>query len=123
MNCIRCFTLFILILIVSLGYSQCPKLIDGDGVATANPIWKQCNGAGYTLFIETNQKSGAYTINWGDGTSGEYSTVPIGGFQHVYDYIDGGQSSFDVSLSVTGPGGTTIKHSNGYVQFQLIANP
>ena len=85
MNSIRYFILSIFILIASLGFAQCPMIIDGNGTASASPIWKQCNGTGYTLFIQTNQNTGAYTINWGDGnTSSGASLNPPATLSHVY---------------------------------------
>jgi gliding motility-associated-like protein len=67
-------------------HAQCPRLLDGNGNFSANPVWVHCNGTGYTLYIQTNQATGAYTINWGDGspvTSGA-SLTPPATVSHTY---------------------------------------
>ncbi|MCB0480323.1 MAG: PKD domain-containing protein [Flavobacteriales bacterium] len=71
---------------LSLGsYAQCPRIIDGNGVASTNPRWVHCAGTGYTLFIQTNINVGAYTIDWGDGnTTNGASLIPPATVSHTY---------------------------------------
>ena len=74
---------FLCLSMISLG--QCPRIIDGNGVASANPQWVHCAGTAYTLFIQTNIPVGAYTIDWGDGTtSSGASLTPPATVSHAY---------------------------------------
>ena len=101
-NSFRWFLFSFLLLATALGYAQCPMLIDGNGVASANPVWKQCNGAGYTLFIQTNQNTGAYTINWGDGnTSSGASLNPPATLSHAYPAT---LRNYTITFTETGTG-------------------
>ncbi|MDB9725671.1 PKD domain-containing protein, partial [Salibacteraceae bacterium] len=77
--------LSLFIFLSSIGYSQCAKLLDGNSAASNKPIWTHCDGSAYTLYIQTNQSTGAYTINWGDGdTSAGASLNPPSTISHKY---------------------------------------
>ncbi|UTW61223.1 PKD domain-containing protein [bacterium SCSIO 12741] len=82
--------------------AQCPQIIDGNGAASNAPIWAHCNGTGYTLFIQTNQATGAYTIDWGDGnTSAGASLVPPATISHTYPAT---LRNYNVVFTETGTG-------------------
>lgn len=65
--------------------AQC-ELFDGNGVMNANPEWVSCNGADFTLFIQSNTTFGAYTIDWGDGSpvTAGVGLAPPNFVSHVY---------------------------------------
>lgn len=49
--------------------AQCPELFDSEGNPSAAPQWISCSGGNFTLVIGSTTPTGAYTINWGDGSS------------------------------------------------------
>jgi gliding motility-associated-like protein len=48
--------------------AQCPTLIDGTGNPSSNPYWVSCTGSSFTLFLQSQNSVGPYTVNWGDGS-------------------------------------------------------
>ncbi len=86
MTALRLVFVSLLILVIQTNTkAQCPQIIDGNGAASNTPRWVHCNGTAYTLFIQTNQATGAYTINWGDGTtSSGASLTPPATISHAY---------------------------------------
>ncbi|RMG81767.1 MAG: hypothetical protein D6707_04195, partial [Bacteroidetes bacterium] len=67
--------------------AQCPQLIDGQGNPSSNPYWiAPCDGNDYTLFIQSNDNIGAYTVDWGDGSPLESgsSLIPPAFVSHTY---------------------------------------
>jgi len=84
--------LIVLFLIIFFGvqknyvFSQCPQLYDGTGTLSSNPYWIDCVPGDYTLFIQSNQNIGPYTVDWGDGSpvSTGSSLVPPASVDHIY---------------------------------------
>ncbi|HMN04821.1 MAG TPA: PKD domain-containing protein [Flavobacteriales bacterium] len=67
-------------------HAQCPELFDSNGDPSPVPRWVSCSGGNFTLLIASPNPTGAYTIDWGDGTppmSGA-SLVPPQTVTHVY---------------------------------------
>ena len=95
---------YLLVFVQVNSYAQCPQIIDGNGDTSATPRWVHCNGTAYTLFIQTNQATGAYTINWGDGTtSSGASLVPPATISHAYPAT---LQNYTVTFSEPGKGCT-----------------
>ena len=76
--------------ILSLGFTlgaraQC-GVYDFYGAVSQNPVWYSCNGASYTLNIQSPNNIGNWTINWGDGSPGQSGTslVPPNAISHTY---------------------------------------
>ncbi|MBL7936249.1 MAG: PKD domain-containing protein, partial [Bacteroidia bacterium] len=83
-------TLYILLLLISskLVTAQCPQIYDYLGNLVTKPYFIDCQGTGtYNMNISSNTSWGAYTINWGDGTSntsgGTYTANSL--INHVYN--------------------------------------
>jgi len=62
-----------LLMIVALVFSQdaksqCPNILDGGGLPSANPVWVTCSGLDFNLFIQSVDTLFAYSIDWGDGS-------------------------------------------------------
>lgn len=73
-------------IIPALASAQCPLLFNSDGVPSSAPTWISCSGGNFTLVIASSTPTGAYTINWGDGSpnmSGA-SLVPPQTVTHIY---------------------------------------
>lgn len=95
---------FVLLLISLSSFAQCPRLLDGNGVASNNPVWIHCNGTPYTLYIQTNQPTGAYTINWGDGNSSAGASLnPPATISHNYPAT---LQNYTITFTETGSGCT-----------------
>lgn len=63
------------LLLLALGLSatlasqaQCPQLYASDGNPSGAPVWISCSGGNFTLVVASPAPTGAYTIDWGDGT-------------------------------------------------------
>lgn len=65
------FTVVLLALFVSatIASGQCPQLFNFNGVPSSTPMWYSCNGASYSLNLQSPNNWGAYSINWGDGSA------------------------------------------------------
>ena len=66
--------------------AQCPQLYDYNGVPSTAPYWYSCSGNNYTLPVASPAATGAYTIDWGDGSPVQNgpALVPPGSISHVY---------------------------------------
>ncbi|MCC6841196.1 MAG: PKD domain-containing protein [Flavobacteriales bacterium] len=66
--------------------AQCPELFNSDGVPSGAPTWISCSGGNFTLVIASPTPTGAYTIDWGDGspTISGASLVPPQTVTHIY---------------------------------------
>ena len=58
----------LLSLLAGDAFAQCPMLIDGSGNPSQNPYWVSCTGGNYTLFLQSQNTIGPYTVDFGDGT-------------------------------------------------------
>ncbi len=67
-------------------FSQCPQLYDGQGNPSSNPYWISCTGGDYTLFIQSPNIIGPWTIDWGDGSpvSNGPNLIPPNFVSHTY---------------------------------------
>ena len=66
--------------------AQCTQLFDSNGDPSDAPVWISCSGNNFTLIIGSPTATGAYTIDWGDGSalqSGAGLTPPQT-VSHVY---------------------------------------
>ncbi|MBC7695028.1 MAG: PKD domain-containing protein [Burkholderiales bacterium] len=84
----RIFYIFTLVLLSKLSSAQCPQIYDYLGNLVNKPYFIDCQGTGsYNMNFASNVGWGAYTINWGDGTSttssGSYSANSL--INHVYN--------------------------------------
>lgn len=82
--------LYILLLLISskLVNAQCPQIYDYLGTLSNHPLFIDCQGTGtYNMNVSSNTNWGAYTINWGDGTSntsnGSYTANSL--INHIYN--------------------------------------
>lgn len=66
--------------------AQCPQLFDSQGIPSDTPIWISCSGSSYTLLIASPAGTGAYSINWGDGSPSQSGAglAPNQTVSHVY---------------------------------------
>jgi gliding motility-associated-like protein len=66
--------------------AQCPQLFDSQGIPSDTPVWISCSGMNFTLLVASPTGSGAYTIDWGDGspTISGGSLAPNQTVSHVY---------------------------------------
>jgi len=51
-----------------LAGAQCPQLFDSNGNPSGAPHWISCSGGNFTLVVASPSPTGAYTIDWGDGS-------------------------------------------------------
>lgn len=97
------FVLFVgLGLITPFANAQCPILNDGFGSPDPNPYFVSCSGGDYTIFIQSDDTIGTYTIDWGDGSATTSGTgiIPPNYVSHTYAAtID----TFVVTLTTTNP--------------------
>lgn len=56
------------LLMVDKAAGQCPELYDSNGDLSGAPHWISCSGGNFTLVVASPTPTGAYTIDWGDGT-------------------------------------------------------
>ena len=66
--------------------AQCPQLFDSQGIPSDAPVWISCSGSNFTLLIASPTGTGAYTIDWGDGSPAQSgaSLAPNQTVSHVY---------------------------------------
>lgn len=66
--------------------AQCPQLFDSQGIPSDTPVWISCSGSSFTLLVASPTGSGAYTIDWGDGSPPQSgaSLAPNQSVSHVY---------------------------------------
>ncbi|MBU0488481.1 MAG: PKD domain-containing protein [Bacteroidetes bacterium] len=91
------------IFLFSGGYAQCPEYYDGGGTLSANPYWIHCTGGDYTIFVQSDQAIGPYTIDWGDGSPPDAGAgfAPPAFVGHTYtDVVD----TFVVTITETSSG-------------------
>ncbi len=67
-------------------FSQCPVLLDGTGNPSATPYWIGCSGGNFTIFVQSNNAIGSYSIDFGDGSpAATGASLPAGNFvSHTY---------------------------------------
>lgn len=63
-----------ILLYLSLGFAlvtqaQCPHVYDFYGQVNDNPYWYSCSGNNFAFNLSTPSTWGAFSIDWGDGTS------------------------------------------------------
>jgi len=80
----------VLALSPSLGLAQCGTLLDGDGVASADPVYFECNdGSGtFEFWPLTDGTWTNLTVDWGDGSASEFFAEwsDLVAISHVYTY-------------------------------------
>ncbi|MCB0802262.1 MAG: PKD domain-containing protein, partial [Flavobacteriales bacterium] len=120
----KIFSFFILLIGCNTVYSQCFQVADGNGVMSSNPYFVSCTPGGFTVFIQTDQTIGPYTIDWGDGTlnaSGP-SLVPPAIEQHTYAATT---DTFNLVITNTADGcvvnGVVVLERNPLASIQLPA--
>lgn len=66
--------------------AQCPQLFDGSGNPSSTPVYLNCSGGPYTVFIQSPNNIGTYTIDWGDGSPADngVSLIPPAFVSHNY---------------------------------------
>ncbi len=98
MKRIATWILFANFLFASNALAQCPQINDGFGVPQDNPYFISCTGGDFTIFIQSNDTLGNYSIDWGDGsplTTGP-GLVPPNFITHLYSAtID----TFNISIT------------------------
>ena len=75
-------------------WAQCGTLLDGDGVATADPVYFECNddNTPFEFFPLTQGTWTNVTVNWGDGSAPEFFAVwdNLNAISHTYAYQEHG---------------------------------
>ncbi|MEO7079927.1 MAG: hypothetical protein ABIY71_00320, partial [Flavobacteriales bacterium] len=73
-------------LIPFLSFGQCPRLFNSNGDPSDAPVWISCSGGNFTLVVGSPTPTGAYTIDWGDGSPGQSGAglTPPQTVSHVY---------------------------------------
>lgn len=67
--------------------AQCTfRVLDGNGVASDNPLFVSCTPGTYTIFIQTDATIGPYAISWGDGSTDSTGATltTAGNVAHTY---------------------------------------
>ncbi|MBK9058798.1 MAG: PKD domain-containing protein [Flavobacteriales bacterium] len=66
--------------------AQCPQLFDSQGNPSDAPVWISCSGGNFTLLVASSTATGAYTIDWGDGSAVQSGAglAPPQTVSHVY---------------------------------------
>lgn len=80
------FVVGLLSLLTSETKGQCPTINDGFGIPQAEPYFISCSGGSNTIFIQSNDSIGSYSIDWGDGSplSAGAQLVPPNYVTHTY---------------------------------------
>ncbi|MBL4657794.1 MAG: PKD domain-containing protein, partial [Flavobacteriales bacterium] len=52
----------------STSRAQCPNILDGGGLPSANPVWVSCSGLDFNLFVQPVDTLFSYSIDWGDAS-------------------------------------------------------
>lgn len=104
-------------------YAQCFRVTDGNGVFSNNPYFVTCTPGSYTVFVQTDQALGPYTIDWGDGTnSSGASLIPPALEQHTYAAAT---DTFNLVITNTADGcvvnGVVVLERNPLASIQLPA--
>lgn len=73
-------------LLPQLAVAQCPQLFDTNGDPSDAPEWISCSGGNFTLVVGSPTPTGAYTIDWGDGSPAQSGAGlnPPQTVSHVY---------------------------------------
>lgn len=84
----RLLYIFYFILFAKFAQAACPQIYDYLGNLSSRPYFVSCTGAAsYNMNFSSNSNWGAYTINWGDGTSdnigGAYAANTL--INHTYN--------------------------------------
>ncbi|MDG1260364.1 MAG: PKD domain-containing protein [Flavobacteriales bacterium] len=66
--------LFVMLLLPTLVFGQCPEVFDFNGNVVATPYWHGCSGGDYTLNLQSPDDWDSHEIDWGDGTA--FTTGP-----------------------------------------------
>lgn len=92
------FSFLFLFFVRNAALAQCPQLLDGQGVFSANAYWISCTGGNFTVFIQPNIAVGSYSIAWGDGSPNTTGTsiIPPATVAHTYLAIT---DTFNVTLT------------------------
>ena len=92
-----------LIFVQDVAKAQCPTLYDFFGAPNANPYWYDCTGNDYTLFIQSPDNIGAWTVDWGDGSpiDNGANLIPPASITHLYTAT---VDTFVVTFTETGSG-------------------
>ncbi len=102
--------------------AQCFQVTDGNGVLSNNPYFISCTPGGFTVFIQTDQAIGPYTIDWGDGTanSSGANLIPPAIEQHIYAATT---DTFNLVITNSGDGcvvnGVVVLERNPLASIQL----
>ena len=71
-------------------WAQCGTLLNGDGVATVDPVYFECNDGNtpFEFFPLTQGTWTNVTVNWGDGSAPEFFAVwdNLNAISHIYAY-------------------------------------
>jgi PKD repeat protein len=78
--------MLLLMLLSGVSWSQCPEVFDFYGNVVDNPYWYSCTGNNFTFNLQSPDDWGDYTIDWGDGSSGNSgaSWTSPATIQHIY---------------------------------------
>ncbi len=102
--------------------AQCFQVSDGNGVLSNNPYFVSCTPGNFTVFIQTDQTIGPFSIDWGDGspnTTGA-SLVPPAIEQHTYASTT---DTFNIVITNSGDGcvvnGVVVLERNPLASIQL----
>lgn len=103
----RIIYIFTLVLLSKLSSAQCPQIYDYLGNLVNKPYFIDCQGTGsYNMNFASNIGWGAYTLDWGDGTSassgGFYTANSL--INHVYNSAS--PDTFVITLTVPSLGCT-----------------
>lgn len=78
----------------SSAWAQCGTLLDGDGVASADPVYFECNDGNtpFQFFPLTDGSWTNVTVDWGDGSAPEFFAVwdDLNAISHTYAYQEHG---------------------------------
>ena len=100
-------------------WAQCGTLLDGDGVATADPVYFECNDGNtpFEFFPLTQGTWTNVTVNWGDGSAPEFFAVwdNLNAISHTYAY----QEHTTYNLTFT----TAACSASAILEKSVLVNP
>jgi len=104
---------FALALMPAVGWAQCGTLLDGDGVASDDPVYFECNdgNTSFEFFPLTEGTWTNVTVDWGDGSAPEFFAVwdSFNAISHQYAYQDFNTYSLTFTTSTCSASATLEK--------------
>jgi PKD repeat protein len=97
----RVLYIFIFALFSNLLSAQCPQIYDYLGNLVSKPYFINCTGSpNYNVNFASNTSWGAYSINWGDGTTNDIGTNYVANSIINHTYNSATPDTFEIKLII-----------------------